>query len=130
MHACLSVVAHVDMGAAVHQVMTETDQECVLCILLLSFVCTGSIGRKQKKLFDECCKVIKDSEEGKQRVRYYQSRLDFLSIRFRNFQLITAQDLRRAFDPSKEAAKEVKASRPRGAACTQFAFALSKALTF
>ena len=57
-----------------HGVMTETDQECVLCILLLAFVLTGSIGTKQKKLMKRCCEVIDDTKEGQKRVHYFKVR--------------------------------------------------------
>ena len=47
-------------------------QECVLCILLLAFVLTGSIGQKQKRLMKLCCEVINDTKAGEKRVHYYQ----------------------------------------------------------
>merc|ERR1712072_309088 len=102
---------------------TKDDRECALSIILLAFLLTGSIGRKERQLFKEICETV----GGGKTAGYYEDRLTMLCVRFRNFEAITAEDLRLAFDPSPEAGG--KAEMPHSARAQNFAFRVSEIMT-
>ena len=81
--------------ADLQEKMTQEDQRCTLSILLLALLLDGKMGAPERDLFKQACDAVGD----KRIARYYDKRLRHLSLRFRGYDNITAQDLRDCFDP-------------------------------
>ena len=81
--------------ADLQEKMTQEDQRCTLSILLLALLLDGKMGAPERELFKQACDAVGD----KKIARYYDKRLRHLSLRFRGYDNITAQDLRDCFDP-------------------------------